>query len=274
MKIMTKTKTRGILTDHLRKSLKKKKMPSNTKSNELDPDKGLIRIKINELPKDFEVIASSPHCWELLSDGDTRASLFRLNDVISKILKYHPTPLKRIKCVKKSKKRIFQIERMKLLNNPSVEANYFISNFSETDTSLSDVQDKLEDLRYRFYLDKIKEGSNLRTNEWNIILQHYNKYKKRNPFYMPLVEDKEYTWIELKHVLQNPEKIVKTTRQNEDSQYEQMFKILNPILDKLDKRRNKIINQDLDKINNILKKYKYKMDRTDYPFIRKVAKIT
>jgi len=270
---MTKTETRGILTDHLRQSLKKKKIPSNTKSGEFDPNKGRIRTKINELPKDFEVITSSPHCWELLSDSDTRASLFRFNEVISKILKHHPVPLKRITCVKKSKKRIFLIEQMKLLNNPSVEANYFVSNFSENDTSLLDNPDKLEELRYRFYLDKIKENSNLKINEWNIILQHYSKYKKRNQFYMPLVEGKEYTWIELKHELQNPKKFVKKIRQDEDFKYEQMFKMLNPVLDKLDKRRNKIINQDLEKIDDMLKKFKYKMDRTDYPFIRKVIKI-
>lgn len=271
---MTKSETTGILTTNLRECLKRKKLSSNIKRNEFDLKDGRIRNKILELSEDFAIIGGSPHCWNFLVDKDIRNSIFRLEKIISKILAGHPTPLRRLKCIS-SKKRIFTVERIFVPAGSLTEQNFISLNFSDEKTKLNsfDMRERLEKLRDQYYFKTIKEGSNLRPNEWKFLLNHYKKYEKQNPFYLPLSPDKEYTWLDVKNELTQIENITTQIIPNEDSEYDEMWKIINTQSERFDKKRSKVINHDIDKIDEKIRKYGFQIEREYYPFLRKVKKI-
>lgn len=272
---MKKTETTGILTEHLRKLLKEKKIPANTKNNEFDLKNGRIKNKILELPEDFEIIAGSPHCLDFLTETDIRNSIYRLDTILSKILAWKPRPLNRLKCINKSQKRVFVVKKVKVIVESSTEQEFLLSKFSDEKTELnsSDMRERLEKLKDEYYFKKIKEGSNLRPNEWKFLLKHYEKYKKQHPFYLPLIKDKEYTWSDVKKELTHIENTSIESKSNEDKEYTEMWKIINTQSEKSDKKRSKSINQDIDKIDEKIRKYGFQIDRERFPRTREVKKI-
>ncbi len=200
-----KTKTTGILTLELRKTLAKTKISPNVLWNEFDPKKGRIANKIRELPEDFQTIIGSPHCWDFLIDYEIRNKLLLLERILADLGSWNPTPIRRIKAIQNGEKRIFEVEMVSLLNWRFEEQEYLRQHLADEETALKPEQRRarLEEIKQRYFLAKIKEKSSLKPNEWNIIFNYYKKIEKINPYHLPLDKTKQYSWQDIKTILIN-----------------------------------------------------------------------
>lgn len=206
------SKNFGILTLEQRKLLRKKKIPSNVKWNLLNTSSGRLTKKVKELSKDFEIISSSPHCWNWLTSLPVTLSIINLKESLDEMAHDYFVPTKRLKVIKKSGKRLFKVELIDVLTTLSKSESKILEKFVAIDDNLPPRDEKhyLKKLRIDYNLSTIKSKSSLRPKEWKIIKEYYQKDDNLHLFFLPFKEDKFYTWDEVeKELLKGPTTLLK-----------------------------------------------------------------
>src|SRR3989304_10562976 len=200
---MKTSKTTGILTNVQRIQLRGKNLSANVKWNLFDLNKGRLTRKIKQCPEDFEILANSPHCLGWLTDSSIRDSLNELAQIISKINNFEIIPIKRLKATKKNGKRSYMAETINLPDLLNLEKDYIIeaNSVEKSKTTPAEERERLEVLRDNYYLEKIKEKSSLRPNEWKLLFDYYKKNSRENRFFLPLYFERSYTWQQVKNEL-------------------------------------------------------------------------
>lgn len=209
---MRKFHRTGILTLEQRRLLKKKNLEANVKWNLFNPKSGRLTKKVKELSKDFEVIISSPHCWNWLASLPVTLSIIELKENLNKLSLDYFVPTKRLKAISKNGKRLFVVEPINVLRELPKSENKVLEKFVEynENTTSRNERDYLKNLRREYNLSIIKSRSNLRQGEWRIIKRFYKKSKNSHLFFLPFEENKFYTWDEIKNkIIQDPTTLLK-----------------------------------------------------------------